>query len=140
MFLVYTKLHDDRDRLLAAFKKVTAVSSAVGFFIGILIFFLARPLILIFMGDQWIAAIPVIQVLSIYGILRTFFGSFSPLFLAVGHQDYVARMTFFRVLTVIITIFPLVSMYNMVGAGYAMLLSILVEIPVILYFTRKVFK
>jgi O-antigen/teichoic acid export membrane protein len=140
VFPVYTKFHDDRDRLWNAFKKVTLASSLVGLLLGTAIFFLARPLILIFMGEQWIAAIPVIQILSLYGILRTIFGSFSPLFLAVGKQSYVARMLFVRVITLLIAVVPLVMTFGMIGAGYAMFLSVLAEIPVVLFLTHLVFQ
>ena len=92
------------------------------------------------MGEQWIAAIPVIQVLAIYGILRTIFGNFPPLFLSIGRQDYVAQMTFFRLIGLVIPVVPLVTSFGMLGAGYAMFCSMLVEIPVILYFAYNVFK
>ncbi len=140
IFPVYTKFHNDRERLIKAFIKVTFASSLVGIVLGSGIFLLAQPIILIFMGVQWVAAVPVIQVLSIYGILRTIFGSFSPLFLAVGKQDFVARMLFFRVVTLLVSIVPLVQMYGMIGAAYAMVLSVLIEIPIIIFLTRSVFQ
>lgn len=139
VFPVYVKFSDDRKRLKGAFIKVTALSSLAAFAFGGLIFLLSEPIILLFMGDQWTAAIPAIQILAVYGVLRTIFGNFSPVFLSVGRQDYVAKMTFIRVVTLAVAIIPLVTIYGMVGAGYAMLFSMLSEIPIILYFTAKTF-
>lgn len=139
MFPVYVKFADDKIRLRNAFLKVTGVSSVVALILGSILFFFAEPIILISMGDQWTAAIPVIQILAIYGILRTMFGNFAPVFLSLGKQNYVAQMTFVRVTALLISVIPLVMMFGMVGAGYAMLLSIIVEIPVILFFVYKIF-
>ncbi len=140
IFPVYTKFSEDKERLWKAFVKVMILSSLGAFVLGGLIFIFAKPLILLFMGDQWTAAIPVIQILALYGILRTIFGNFAPLFLSLGKQNYVAQMTFFRVITLLIVVAPFVMQYGMLGAGYAMLLSIVIEIPVILYFTHTTFK
>ncbi|HWY78781.1 MAG TPA: oligosaccharide flippase family protein [Candidatus Sulfotelmatobacter sp.] len=140
VFPVYAKFSDDKERLWNAFKKVTILSSTGALIFGTAIFILAKPIILIFMGGQWVAAIPAIQILSVYGILRTVFGNFAPLFLAVHKQNYVAQSTFFRVGALVITVAPLVLHYGMVGAGFAMLISILAEIPIIIYFSHKVFK
>lgn len=139
MFPVYSKFSDDKSRLWNAFIKVTLLSSLGAIFLGGVIFFFAKSIILAVMGSQWITAVPAIQILSIYGVLRTIFGNFSPVFLAVGKQNYVAQMTFVRVVSLLVSIIPLVITFGMIGAGYAMLLSILVEVPIILYFSFKVF-
>lgn len=139
IFPVYTKFSEDKNRLLKAFLKVTFLSSLGGFLLGSLIFLFARPIILFFMGEQWIAAVPAIQILSIYGIFRTIFGNFPPLFLSVGRQDFAAQMTFFRLIGLAVSVVPLVMHFGMLGAGYAMLFSMFVEIPFILYYGYTIF-
>lgn len=140
IFPVYAKFSHDNTRLLKAFLKVTILSTFGAVLLGGAIFFLAKPIILIFMGEQWVKAVPAIQVLSLYGILRTIFGNFSPLFLSLEKQNYVAQTSLCRFIGLFVSVIPLVMMFGMVGAGYAMLFSILVEIPLILYFTYNIFK
>jgi lipopolysaccharide exporter len=140
VFPVYTKFSEDKKRLWSAFRKVLVLSSLGAFILGTILIIFAEPLILLLMGDQWRQAIPVIQVLAIYGIVRTIFGNFAPLFLSLGKQDYVAKMTFCRVVGLLIAIIPFVMAYGMVGAGYAMLFSMVFEIPVIIYYTISLFK
>lgn len=139
VFPIYVKFSDDRKRLFSAFIKMTSLSSAAAICVGSVLFFFAHPILLLTMGSQWLAAVPVIKVLALYGILRTIFGNFAPVFLSVGRQDYVARMTFARVLGLGVTIIPFVMWYGLIGAGYSALLSIIVEIPLALYYGRKVF-
>jgi len=137
-FPVYSKFSDDKERLLKAFWKVTWVSSAVALLAGFLIFIFAEQIVLIVAGKSWLSIVPIVQVLAIFGILRTVFGNFSSLFLALKKQDYVAKMTFFRVAALLIVIVPFVNIFGLVGAAFAMITSILVEIPVVLFLYYKI--
>ena len=140
VFPVYSKFSEDRDRLMKAFTKVTLLSSVVALFLALFIFIFARDIILIIVGPNWLGAVPAIKVLSFYAVLRTVFGNFAPLFLSVGRQDYVAKMTFFRVAALVVTIVPLTSLYGLVGASFSAVISIVVEVPIILYFFNKAFR
>ncbi|MEK7502573.1 MAG: lipopolysaccharide biosynthesis protein [Patescibacteria group bacterium] len=140
IFPVYVKFSNDKSRLLSAFLKVLVTTSIAACVLGLFIFIFAKEIILLFMGSQWIQAVPVVQVLIFYGIIRTILGNFTSVFLSVGRQDYVARMTFFRVIGLTITIVPLVIFFGLVGAGYSVLISVFFEIPVVIYFSYKVFK
>ncbi len=139
-FPVYSKFSDDKERLLKAFWKVTWVSSAVALLAGFLIFIFAEQIVLIVVGKSWLPIVPIVQVLTIFGILRTVFGSFSSLFLSLKKQDYVAKMTLFRLVALLIVIVPFVNMFGLIGAAFAMITSIFVEIPVVLYFYYKINK
>lgn len=138
-FPLYSKFSDDKDRLLKAFWKVTSVSSLIAFLAGLFIFLFSEQIVLLLLGKNWISITPVVQVLAIYGVLRTVFGNFSSLFLSLQRQDYVAKMSFFRVFVLLILLIPFITSFGMIGASYAMLISIIAEIPVILLFTYKLF-
>ncbi len=140
IFPVYSKFSHDHIRLKKNFIKVTIVSSFTALILSSIIFVLAKPIILIVMGNNWVSAVPAIKILSVYGFLRTLFGNFAPLFLALKKQNYVAKTTFIRILGLVVVIIPMVKLYGMVGAGIAMLISILIEIPAILYFANRIFK
>jgi O-antigen/teichoic acid export membrane protein len=140
VFPVYSKISGDRGRLLKALIKTSLLSSALSIILGFIIFAFPNQIITIVLGENWLSAVPIIKVLAIYGILRATMASFSPAFLSIGKQNYVATMTFVRVFALMITIIPLIMWYGLVGAGYAAILSIVVEVPVIMYYTLKVFK
>jgi len=139
-FPVYSKFSDDKVRLLKAFTKVISTSSVVASVMGILIFIFADLIVRIILGPSWESAVPVVRVLAIYGILRTAFGNFSAMFLSLGKQSYVATTTFVRLIALIIILVPLINLYGMVGAGFAMLISMFVEVPVILFLSYAIFK
>jgi O-antigen/teichoic acid export membrane protein len=49
-------------------------------------------------------------------------------------------MTLTRFLILIITIYPLVSLFGLLGAGYSALASVVIEMPVVLYFIFRTLK
>lgn len=139
VFPVYVKISDDRRRLQRAFMKTSLVISLTAISLGSVIFLFSENIVFILLGTNWIGSTPVIRVLALYGVLRAISGSSSALFLSLGKQEYVAAMTFARVVGLAVTIIPLTRYFGLIGAGYAALVSVLVELPVITYYTLRVF-
>jgi O-antigen/teichoic acid export membrane protein len=57
----------------------------------------ADPLVRIFLGDKWLAAIPMLQALAIFGLLQVSSGNIGPAFLALGRPRLVMIVTVFTV-------------------------------------------
>lgn len=139
-FPVYVQIEHDRRRLQRAFIKSTMAISVASLLISSFVFFFPKEIIIILLGQKWILAVPLLRILALYGFLRAVSGPASVLFLSVGKQKYVAGMTFFRFITLAITIYPFVVIFGVMGAAYCALLSVFVEIPVIAYYTLLIFK
>ena len=140
VFPVYAKIAEDTQRLKIAFIKSTLVIAVFTMTMGTVLFLFPSQIILIVLGEKWLDAVPVLRVLVAYGVLRAISGSASALFLGVEKQRYVTNMTFLRFAGLAITVYPLVQIFGLVGAGYSALISVVVEIPVIAYYVMKVFK
>lgn len=140
VFPVYAKIVEDKKRLMSAFVKSTLAISLATTMIGLILFIFPGQIISIILGDKWLSAVPVLQILVIYGVLRAISGSASALFLGIEKQKYVTNMTFMRFAALAITIYPFIKMFGLIGAGYSALVSVLVEIPVIIYCVIKVFR
>ena len=140
VFPVYAKIVNDKKRLKAAFIKSTSIIAMLTIALGAILFLFPSQIVNVVLGDKWLSAIPVLRVLVVYGVLRAISGSASALFLGAGKQNYVTQMTFLRFAGLAITIYPLVRMFGLVGAGYSALISVLVEIPVIVHYVVKVLK
>lgn len=140
VFPIYTKIAGDRHRLWKAFIRSTLFIVLGASVISFILILFPKEIVLLLLGDKWRGAIPVIQILSLYGLLRAIVGSVSSLFLAVNKQEYVAAMTFTRFFGLAVTVIPLTQMYGIIGASSAAVISVLLEIPVILYCTYKVFR
>lgn len=139
VFPVYAKILDDRKRLMSSFLKSTVSISILVTLFGLGIFVFSTQIVVIILGQKWIAAGEVLRLLVLYGVIRGIFGPFSALFLAVGKQNYVASMTAARALTLSISIIPLIIFFGIFGAVYSAILSAAIEAPVAVYYAYKLF-
>ena len=53
----------------------------------------ADPLIRLFLGDKWLTAIPMLQVLALFGLLQISSSNIGPVFLAIGRPSLVMIVT-----------------------------------------------
>ena len=139
-FPVFAKISNDSKRLKKGFFKTLVLVFFGAAFLGMIIFFFPVEIISILLGKQWLSIIPVLKVLIIYGVLRTISGPGSALLLSLNKQKFVSSMIFLRFLTLATFIYPFVISFRLVGAGYAQLLSVIVETPLLLYFIMNCFK
>lgn len=136
---IYTKFHDDRDRLWKAFIKMMGLITVLTIPIGIIFMLYPRDIILIILGSQWLPAAPVLQVLTVFGVARAISGTPSALFYSIGKQNYVTIITFVSFISLAVTIIPFTYWFGLLGAGYSAIFATVAAIPVIIYFTFKVF-
>jgi len=139
-FPVFSKIERDRKRLKKAFLKVTFAITLSCILICSVVFIFPKEIVVILLGKKWMQVSYLLPVLVIYGGLRAIFGSFSSLFLAVGQQKFVAHMTMARATGLVITILPFIYTFGPIGAAYSALFSVVIEIPVIINYTIRVFK
>lgn len=137
-FPVYVKIAGDIKRLRTAFAKTMLGSSMLVVIAGALIFFLAKPIVLIVLGESWLAAVPVVKILSIFGIIKGIAGPSLSLFLAVGKQEYLTYTTLLGIVALAIPIIPLTLKYGLTGTGISVIISSVVTLPLIGYFVYKI--
>ncbi len=140
VFPIYSKISEEKDRLLKAFKKTILAVSLLVTILSLIIFFLPKEFFDILLGSKWIEITSILKILVIYGMLRSISGVSSSLFLAVGKQNFIAGMTFVRFFILAVTIVPLTINYGIIGASFSALLSVLLELPLIGFYVLKVFK
>lgn len=138
-FPVYTKITHDATRLNKAFLRTIILVFSGASILGFVIFFFPEQIIRIFLGNQWLSIIPVLKILIVYGVLRTVTGPTSALFLSLSKQKIISFTVFMRFLSLAIAIVPLVHFYGLVGAGYAQVISVVVEIPLTVLFVILIF-
>lgn len=64
-----SKTQDDQERLKRGYRQVIKVSSFVIFPAVIMLFILAKPIMVLVLGEQWEPAAPFLQILCISGVL-----------------------------------------------------------------------
>lgn len=86
-FPVMAKVQDDTIKLKNIYLKTINYLSSVNFPIYVLIALLAEPIILTFFGEKWDDSIVILQILSLYGAIRSTGNPIGSLQLAKGRAD-----------------------------------------------------
>jgi len=139
-FPIYVKFSDDRARLKAAFLKSTLALSVIVIPLGLILLIYPQTVVRIILGGNWLTIVPVIRVMSFFGVIRAIIASSYPVFLSLKKQKYITYAMLAGILGLIITIVPFVKNYGIVGAGLSALTGTVFEIPVIVYFLIKIFR
>lgn len=139
-FPVYSKISDDNSRLKSAYIKTALITTLIVIPIGVIFFIIPEFIIKVVLGEQWIQASPVFQILTIYGVLRAISNTTSPLFWGIKKQEFVTIITFISFLAVAIIIIPLIQYFGIIGASVSVVIATMVGLFVNLYFLSTVFK
>ncbi len=86
-FPVMAKVQDDITQLKNIYLKTISAVASINFPIYIAMIILAEPIIMILFGEKWRAGIPILQILSIYAMLRAYGNPVGSLLMATGRVD-----------------------------------------------------
>lgn len=87
MFPALSSIQDDHERCKRVYLKTMSTLSMATFPIAIGVLVLGEPLILTFLGDQWVQSIPILQILAITGVSSTFSNPTGWLYKSQGRTD-----------------------------------------------------
>ncbi len=141
-FPIYVSLKEDKIRLKNAFLKTLLIICLFVFPFGYFVFKFPIEIIKFVLGNAWVSAAPVLQILAIYGVIKAISNSFFSLFLGIDKQEVVTYITLFSTVCLIAILYPLIKIFGILGAGYATIIATLLTLPVLIayyvkYFTTK---
>jgi len=128
-FPAYSKVQDDISRLREAYLKVLQVTAFLSFPIAGLIFVLASDFTMLFLGEKWMPMVPAMQVLALWGLIRSIGGVNSSILNAVNRPDVITKLSVIKLLIVAILIYPLSVKWGISGTSLAVLLSAICITP-----------
>jgi len=127
-FPTYSKLQTNSETLRTAYTRVLQLTSLLSFPIAVGIIVVAQDFTLAFLGERWTPMIPAMQVLSIYGLLRSVGATIGPILRAIGKPRLDATMQFIQLCLMTIIIYPLTTSYNILGTSIAVVVPFLIII------------
>ncbi|MFB6223296.1 MAG: oligosaccharide flippase family protein, partial [Haloarcula sp.] len=119
MFPAFSKLQEDEERLRSAFLKTLRMTAFIAFPSSIGIAAIAPTFILAAFGEEWMPAVPVMQILAFYGLFRAIGRTISPVLKTIGRPDFITKLSALRVILLAITIYPLTAEFGIVGTAIA---------------------
>ncbi|EKE06138.1 MAG: Membrane protein involved in the export of O-antigen and teichoic acid [uncultured bacterium] len=138
-FPIYVNLKDDKKRLRRAFLKTLLIISLLVIPCGLIVFKFPTQIIKFILGEKWLSATPVLQLLAIFGSLKAISNSFFSLFLGINKQEVVTYITLVSTICLIIILYPLIRIFGILGAGYATIIATLFSLPFLIFYYVKYF-
>jgi len=86
-FPTMAKVQNDTEKLKNIYLKTINYLSSINFPIYMFLLIMAPEIVLIMFGEKWIDAVPIVQILSIYGALRSTGNPIGSLLLAKGKAN-----------------------------------------------------
>ena len=138
-FPIYVNLIADIKRLRRAFLKTLLIICLLVIPFGFIVFTYPVQIIRFVLGETWITAAPVLQLLAIYGSIKAIVNSFYSLFLGISKQEVVTYITLASTICLVIILYPLITPFGLLGAGYATIIATLFSVPFLIYYYAKYF-
>ena len=137
-FPAYSKLQDDIQRLKEAYLKVLQFTAFLSIPTAGLIFILAPDFVTLFLSEKWLPIIPTMQILAVFGLLRSLGATRGPLFKAVGKPGIRTKLRIVRVIALAVVIYPLTRRFGISGTALAVVLVNIITRPFGNYLIIKV--
>ncbi|EFW91178.1 export protein [Haladaptatus paucihalophilus DX253] len=117
IFPTYSKLQNDAANLRRAFFKTVQLTTFISIPLAAGIVAVAPAFVHAFLGPEWVPAIPIMQLLAVWGLLRSIGATTGPLFQAVGKPDLATKIQVGKLAIILLTIYPATAAYGVIGTS-----------------------
>lgn len=128
-FPTYSKLHKNLDQFRKAYLNTLSLVSYLAFPLAIGLFILAPEMVRFLLGEKWLVIIPILRILSLFGIVRAITGVGGSVILAVAKPHLVTYMTSIQLFLMVILIYPFSARWGLVGVSGVVFLVSLISLP-----------
>lgn len=134
---LFVSIADDKRRLRRIYIQSTIGITLFVLPIASMLFVFAYDVVYVLLGDQWLAAAPVLQALAVYSVIRASMEPAIRVFLALKKQEYASTVSFASLVVLAILIYPFSVSYGLVGVGISTILASLAVLPITIYLVTK---
>jgi lipopolysaccharide exporter len=126
----YSRLAHDIDQLRGSFLSVISMIALFALPAGLGIVAVADLMVPAVLGWKWLAAIPLIQVLAVYGVLGALQTNIGYVYLAVGRPRLITLVAGVQFVILLALLFPATWTWGAIGAAWAFLVTAILMVPV----------
>jgi len=117
MFPAYSKVQDDTAALRDSFLKTIRLTALVAFPMAFGIAAVTPTFVRAFLGSEWIGMVTAMQILTVYGLLRSIGKSFGAVWKAIDRPDIIAKLSALRVSLLAVGIYPATAAWGIEGTA-----------------------
>lgn len=138
IFPAYAKLQHDEKALRRAFLVTSKFIALIAFPIGVGLFLVAPDLIHVLYTDKWAAAVPVLQILSLFAVIRIVgWAGTGSIYKAIGRPDVITKTSILKTALLFPAAWWAISQYGIIGAASAQLVVAIFTSSVNLYLAHR---
>jgi lipopolysaccharide exporter len=134
-FPAYSKLQDNIQKLKDVYTKVLQLTALASIPLAGGILALGAEFVQLLLGQRWMPMLSTMQVLTLWGVIRSLGATMGPLLQAAGRPDILAKLGVVRVVCLAGLIYPLSMTGGIEGAALAVLISALLTMPITSFIT-----
>ncbi len=138
MFPAYSKLQNDFEALRNTYLKVLRIITSLTIPAAVGIAILAPEIIRILYGEKWLPAVHSLQILCIFGGLRSITSLNGYLFNGIGKPQFPFYFGLIRLSILIIFLYPVTKSYGLIGAAVTVSCPFILQIILGMYFLWRI--
>lgn len=129
-FPAYSRIQDDVVKLRRGYFKTLQLTTILSFPMAFGIVVVAPIFVSVFLGAQWIPMVVVLQLLAVWGLVRSIGATLYPVFQAVGRPDYSTKLQALKLVLIGIFIYPATEAWGINGTAAVLIGAALIENPI----------
>jgi len=127
---LYARMKNAGESVSDAYRTILAVTAMIALPVAVMIVAFAHPFVTVFLGDDWLPAVPIIQLLAVWGVTRSLDATAGSLFFALGRPDLDFKLHLAKVILLAAMIFPAARLSGLTGVAAAVVTTGLVMSPI----------
>lgn len=129
VFPAYAKLQNDVSSLRKGYFDTLQVTALISFPMAVGIAAVARPFVQVVLGPDWLPMVVPLQLLAVYGLLRSLRSTAIPLFRGAGKPVYETVTRSVQLGVMVLALYPASVAYELTGTILAVVLGAAVATP-----------
>ncbi|MEN6520576.1 MAG: lipopolysaccharide biosynthesis protein [Armatimonadota bacterium] len=117
MYPAYTRLSENIVSLRKAYMQAVRGISLISVPLAFWMCFLAEDIVLGFLGEKWLLAVPLVRILAFYGMFRSIATTAASVFMAVGEPKWSYRVSCIQTAIALPLAYPAAINYGAVGVA-----------------------
>ena len=140
MFPAFSQVRESMADLRRVFLRAVKYTSMISIPVSLTILVFSPAFMDILFGAKWHAAIVPMQLLAIYGLLRSIAGNMGDVFKAGGKPQWLTGIAAWRLVTMLVFLYPATVKYGIVGVSALSAIVAIVDYMISMFLVNRLAK
>jgi len=126
-FPSYSAINHDLARLKRSFLAIYKFLAYVSIPVGVVIFVFSEEIVTLLLGQRWGPAVAPLQILVVFGVVRSLAATTGPVFKAIGKPNITFWVVLAKLILIFSALYPLTKFIGLRGAALAVTVPMILE-------------